>query len=42
MSEKENRSLVSVAIITYNQQDTIAQTLNSILVQKGDFEMGNY
>ena len=28
---------ISVAIITYNQQDTIAQTLDSILCQQGDF-----
>ena len=39
MSEKENKALVSVAVITYNQQDTIAQTLDSILMQKGDFEL---
>ena len=30
---------ISVAVITYNQQDTIAQTLDSILCQKGDFEL---
>lgn len=30
---------VSVAVITYNQQDTIAQTLDSILCQKGDFDL---
>ena len=30
---------ISVGIITYNQQDTIAQTLDSILCQKGDFEL---
>lgn len=30
---------ISVAIITYNQQDTIAQTLDSILCQQGDFDM---
>lgn len=30
---------LSVGIITYNQQDTIAQTLDSILCQKGDFEL---
>lgn len=28
---------VSVAVITYNQQSTIAQALDSILCQKGDF-----
>lgn len=30
---------ISVAVITYNQQDTIAQTLDSILCQKGDFKL---
>ena len=30
---------ISVAIITYNQQDTIRQTLDSILCQQGDFEL---
>lgn len=30
---------ISVAVITYNQQDTIAQTLDSILCQKGNFEI---
>lgn len=30
---------LSVAVITYNQQDTIAQTLDSILMQKGDFDI---
>ena len=30
---------ISVGIITYNQQETIAQTLDSILCQKGDFEL---
>lgn len=30
---------VSVAIITYNQSATIAQTIESILMQKGDFEL---
>lgn len=30
---------ISVAVITYNQQDTIAQTLDSILCQKGEFEL---
>lgn len=28
---------ISVAVITYNQQNTIRQTLDSILAQKGDF-----
>lgn len=39
MSEKENKIRISVAVITYNQQDTIAQTLDSILMQKGDFDL---
>lgn len=30
---------ISVAVITYNQQDTIRQTLDSILAQKGDFDL---
>ena len=30
---------ISVAVITYNQQETIGQTLDSILAQKGDFDM---
>ncbi len=30
---------VSVAVITYNQQNTIGQTLDSILCQKGDFSL---
>ncbi len=34
-----NGPKISVAVITYNQQDTIAQTLDSILMQKGDFEL---
>ena len=33
------RTKISVAVITYNQQDTIRQTLDSILCQKGDFEL---
>lgn len=39
MFEKENTIKISVAVITYNQQDTIAQTLDSILMQKGDFDL---
>jgi len=39
MPEKENKTLISVAVITYNQEDTIAQTLDSILMQKGDFDL---
>jgi len=30
---------ISVAVITYNQEKTIQQTLDSILCQKGDFEL---
>ena len=30
---------ISVAVITYNQQDTIAQTLDSILCQHGNFDL---
>ena len=30
---------ISVAVITYNQQDTIRQTIESILMQKGDFQL---
>lgn len=33
------RIKITVAVITYNQQDTIRQTLDSILVQKGDFDL---
>ena len=33
------RPIISVAVITYSQQDTIAQTLDSILMQKGEFEL---
>lgn len=33
------RTKISVAVITYNQQDTIGQTLDSILCQKGDFDL---
>ena len=34
-----SRPKISVAVITYNQQNTIAQTLDSILMQKGDFDL---
>ena len=30
---------ISVGVITYNQQGTIRQTLDSILMQKGDFDL---
>ena len=33
------RTKISVVVITYNQQETIAQTLDSILMQKGDFDI---
>lgn len=33
------RTKISVAVITYNQQETIGQTLDSILCQKGDFDL---
>lgn len=33
------RNKISVAVITYNQQETIAQTLDSILMQQGDFDL---
>lgn len=33
------KTKISVAVITYNQQETIRQTLDSILMQKGDFDL---
>ena len=33
------KTKISVVVITYNQQETIGQTLDSILVQKGDFDL---
>ena len=33
------RIKISVAVITYNQESTIRQTLDSILMQKGDFDL---
>lgn len=33
------RLKISVAVITYNQETTIRQTLDSILAQKGDFDL---
>lgn len=33
------RPKISVAVITYNQQDYIRQTLDSILMQQGDFDL---
>lgn len=35
----KERTKISVAVITYNQQETIAQTLDSILMQIGDFDL---
>ena len=34
-----SRTKISVGIITYNQEETIRQTLGSILCQKGDFDL---
>ena len=39
MSKEKDKIKISVAVITYNQQDTIGQTLDSILSQKGDFDL---
>lgn len=39
IAEKIKLPIVSVAIITYNQQHTIAQTIDSIISQKGDFDL---
>lgn len=36
---KEGKPTISVAVITYNQEATIAQTLESVLCQKGDFKL---
>ena len=33
------RAKITVAVITYNQETTIRQTLDSILMQKGDFDL---
>lgn len=33
------RTKISVGVITYNQQDTIRQTLDSLLAQKGEFDL---
>lgn len=35
----KKRTKISVGVITYNQQDYIRQTLDSILMQKGDFDL---
>lgn len=39
MSEEKNKIKLSVGVITYNQESTIRQTLDSILAQKGDFDL---
>ena len=36
---KDDKIKISVGVITYNQQATIRETLDSILVQKGDFDL---
>lgn len=36
---KDDRTKISVGVITYKQETTIGQTLDSILAQKGDFEL---
>lgn len=36
---KDVRTKISVGVITYNQETTIRQTLDSILAQKGDFDL---
>lgn len=35
----EKKAKISVGVITYNQESTIRQTLDSILAQKGDFDL---
>lgn len=35
----KERTKISVGVITYNQETTIRQTLDSILMQKGDFDL---
>lgn len=35
----KERTKISVGVITYNQEATIRQTLDNILVQKGDFDL---
>mgnify|MGYP003302623058 CR=1 FL=1 len=34
-----NKPKISEAVITYNQQDVLPQTLDSILMQQGDFDL---
>ena len=35
----KERTKISVAVITYNQENTILQTLDSILAQKGEYDL---
>ena len=35
----KQKTKISVGVITYNQQDTIRQTLDSILAQVGEFDL---
>ena len=39
MSKKKNKIKISVGVITYNQAETIQQTLDSILCQQGNFDL---
>lgn len=39
MSKEKDKIKISVGVITYNQESTIRQTLDSILAQKGDFDL---
>lgn len=39
MSKEKDKIKISVGVITYNQHDTIRQTLDSILCQQGDFAL---
>lgn len=39
LCQKTREMKVSVAVITYNQEHTLPQTLDSILMQKGDFSL---
>ena len=39
MSKEKDKIKVSVGVITYNQETTIRQTLDSILCQQGDFDL---
>lgn len=39
MVAEQKKPLVSVVVLTYNQQSTVGRTLDSILAQRGDFEM---